>query len=437
LDLKYNGLFSKLFNRSDTFKISKVEVDLIKAWTGRLQLASTELEKIRNKISNLQTEQLLNTQLTDLSNDIWSAYSMVLKAFCINNQTSNQLIFSKFKKINNIIKYSVNCQEVYRQLKSRNFSGAVSSVLSLMDSIRLDGNSAFLIKKDDLKSRYIGFVASDKDLSKEFKSLFDAAENNEKRLRELGITIKDTATFEVNAKGLGATIIFKREKIAYQNILKLAGFLGDISATRADSKKLRKIIESYAMPAQSYKRKRNSWISVDLNAYVGAYYGYENISRTMDQPAQRGGRVYGLSAPIGISISKTITRKAIATGDRLNGRGITSFKFGNRVRYKTKSNLTLALSAVDLGAVVSYRITNMDSTLPQQIKWQQLVSPGVQLQYGLPSTPLVLAIGMQYTPALRKFEDNAAKSMQRQYNAVRFSTGIYFDIPLFNLWSKD
>jgi len=40
----------------------------------------------------------------------------------------------------------------------------------------------------------------------------------------------------------------------------------------------------------------------------------------------------------------------------------------------------------------------MDNTLPHKANWQQFISPGAHLQYGIPLKPLTVSLGMQNTP---------------------------------------
>ena len=97
----------------------------------------------------------------------------------------------------------------------------------------------------------------------------------------------------------------------------------------------------------------------------------------------------------------------------------------------SKSTFSVFVSVVDIGAVVSYRFTNTDSTLPQQFKWEQFVSPGLHLQYSIHGTPVVFSTGVVYTPLVRKLQENA------QYNAIRAYFGILFDIPVFTISSRE
>ena len=58
-------------------------------------------------------------------------------------------------------------------------------------------------------------------------------------------------------------------------------------------------------------------------------------------------------------------------------------------------------------------------------------SPGLHLNVGIKGTPLVFSAGVQYTPQLRSFKQD-----ELQRNVVRVYGGIFFDLPLFNFWTK-
>jgi hypothetical protein len=210
-------------------------------------------------------------------------------------------------------------------------------------------------------------------------------------------------------------------------VLRLAGFLNDVALT-SNSAQLSQVVEAYAMPAGSYKRKRNAWYSIDLNAYVGPYLGYEYPINTTKQP----GWVYGLSAPIGITYTKLIGRRV---NSKKMKEGEMMYKSSYHGLYrKSRSTFSLGFSIVDIGAVVSYRLSNTDGSVPQQFKWEQFLSPGLHFSYGIPGTPLAWNFSAIYSPRIRKFED--AANPEKQYNTYRIQTGIFFDLPLMNIWER-
>ncbi len=164
----------------------------------------------------------------------------------------------------------------------------------------------------------------------------------------------------------------------------------------------RDIIDAVLEPVGSYAYKRQSDFCVDLNAYPGLGGGAEALALTTQDI--RG--VAGLACPLGLEVN---------WGGNFSGiRGVF-------------------LSALDLGAVASYRFAkgdSLDSSSPQ-IGWKQLVSPGLYLLLQNQKNPITLGLGMQLTPALRKISENGTKVSK---NALRFGAFVSMDIPLFTFY---
>lgn len=199
---------------------------------------------------------------------------------------------------------------------------------------------------------------------------------------------------------------------------KLSGFLSDMMMA-GSSKNLSLVIEKYALPPNSYKIKRASRWSWDLNAYVGTYIGRE--IETPYNKISEGGWVWGLSAPIGVSYSWGTTRKK---GEERE----SPFTSQRNLKPLTGNSWTFTVSVIDIGAVVSYRLGNSSEGLPQKVQWAQLLSPGAHIRYGLKNTPICFSMGIQHSPQLRRLKEDAPLS-----NTLRTYLGAFFDLPLFNI----
>lgn len=222
-----------------------------------------------------------------------------------------------------------------------------------------------------------------------------------------------------------------------QTVIRLASFLSDV-ALAGDSKQLAQVVESYAMPPGSYKRKRHMWQSLDLGAFVGGYLGYEFPLRTFDNELPKGsanGLVYGLSAPVGITWS--ITRKTKVLREEMRKAGHVKAR-GNALYKPSGNTLSLMFSLIDPAAVVSYRLTNTQHVAPQEFKWDQIISPGLHVGHSIRGTPLVVNLGAVFTPQLRRVTNALPETgaVDRQLNTIRLYAGIFFDLPLLNLWEK-
>ncbi len=254
-------------------------------------------------------------------------------------------------------------------------------------------------------------------------------------MTEYAFNYRDTAIIFTKQSPVAA-LFFEHDRQAVKTIRKLSGFLNDAALAQGD-KQLAKVVESYALPTGSYKRKRNHWQSVDLNAFAGPYVGYEKTAASKVDNNDGDGAVYGFSVPVGLSYSKTFSkahwkRSALLPDDYiLNPDKIKIRRRG--LSERSRLHMSVTFSIIDIGAVVSYRLGHTaDTVLPQTLRWEQLISPGVHFGIAIPSTPLAFMVGGQYTPLLRRFSANEGQ----QYNAWRAYAGIYFDLPLLNFWEQ-
>ncbi len=217
--------------------------------------------------------------------------------------------------------------------------------------------------------------------------------------------------------------IFKQNTATIKAVRKAAAIFQDI-ITADGSKELSQVIESYALPAGSYKIKRRSAFSWDLNAYFGVYGGTELVQDDAGKyTLKNAGGVFGISAPIGISFSWA---QYARTGRSKAGSFVIH---KNKLRRFSGSSHTISLGIIDIGAVVSYRMSNSaDKPLPDKLRWGQVLSPGMFYRFGIRNTPLCLHGGVQYAPLLRTINNEDAK------NTWRASVGIMMDLPLFNLY---
>jgi len=168
---------------------------------------------------------------------------------------------------------------------------------------------------------------------------------------------------------------------------------------------IKSIIYKYAEPAGSFRVKRQSNFSVSLSSYPGLHLGFESTSDNNDNTSF----VTGVTAPIGPSIN---------WGNKLMGNG------------KKEHSISLYFPVIDIGAAFSYRWKNDEAEgFPENIKWQQILSPGIHGVWGIGNTPLALMVGAQYTPLLRNITD---ENNVLQPNAWRFGTTITVDIPFFH-----
>ena len=178
-------------------------------------------------------------------------------------------------------------------------------------------------------------------------------------------------------------------------------------------------IEAVALPSGSSRVKRETPFNVSLNAYTGLYYGNEQIDGVDNKG--HAFNSYGVSAPIGFSISRGHSFLFLGTGKD----GWKKNKYG----WAT----SLFLSVVDIGALASFRFTNDSTKSVPNIQLKDIISPGVFLSIGIPKSPLSFNCGYQIGPLLR--EVTQTKNAYSQ-NYTRFSISLCVDIPLLNFYTK-
>ena len=196
---------------------------------------------------------------------------------------------------------------------------------------------------------------------------------------------------------------------AVKNFMYYGGFMVDVLSANSTSD-IKGIINKYAAPVGSYRVKRQSKFSVSLSSYPGLYGGWESTYDGNESESF----VTGVTAPIGLSLN---------WGNSFYGMKAKGHSF------------SLYAPIVDIGAAFSYRWSNSEGEgFPEEIKWEQIISPGMHVVWGIGNTPMALMIGAQYTPLLRKITD---QNNELQPNAWRFGATVAVDIPIFHFYRSN
>ncbi len=194
-----------------------------------------------------------------------------------------------------------------------------------------------------------------------------------------------------------------------KNFMYYGGFMVDVLSANS-TQDIKGIINKYAAPVGSYRVKRQSNFSVSLSSYPGLYGGWETTNAGIENESF----VTGVTAPIGLSLN---------WGNSFYGMNAKGHSF------------SLYTSIVDIGAAFSYRWSNSEGEgFPEEIKWEQIISPGVHAVWGIGNTPMAFMLGAQYTPLLRKITD---QNNELQPNAWRFGATISVDIPIFHFYRSN
>lgn len=179
-----------------------------------------------------------------------------------------------------------------------------------------------------------------------------------------------------------------------EELFKYGTFMASIVQAKT-SEEAEAAIESIALPVGSYRIKRNSSFSIELNSYigVGGYY-HEDYKKKF---------LFDISTPIGLDFSTGL---------------IKLFSF------------SLFFPIIDLGPVVNTRLIDSDSSLPD-IKLGDILAPGISFALGCPDLPVSFGVVYQYSTIL-KIDKNEIINKGHQW---RWNLFLAVDIPLLNFYT--
>ena len=186
-----------------------------------------------------------------------------------------------------------------------------------------------------------------------------------------------------------------------------------------NSEDLKEVIKQFAADPGSYEQKRSSVWGIAVNSFPGFYGGLEKIKGN-DQKWKGN---FGVSLPVGIELYSGISKND--SNLRYN-----IFVRGSQVKHLTGYTFSIFLQAVDLGAILNYRLTDTESELPDDIDFKDIFSPGIIVNVGFKNTPLTLSTGYQYTPKLRVIGGGLAP------NADRILLKLSWDIPIIHIANR-
>jgi hypothetical protein len=188
-------------------------------------------------------------------------------------------------------------------------------------------------------------------------------------------------------------------------------FIGEVANAKS-SDQVDSIIDKTVLPTGSSYIKKHSRFNVALQAYTGLYVG--NQRQVSDAKFVGAAGVY---APIGVAVSWGIPRHNIA---------------------RAPHAFSVFASIVDIGAFVSFRFKNTKDTIANSVnvKLSQIISPGIHLVYGIPTLPISIGVGCNWSPLITDVEKDAIKTMPDNKSAFRYQAFIAVDIPLLNFHNK-
>ncbi len=442
----------------------------LKGWMGQFFYVINQFQNNQQVLK----DQLSTGTVIKTNENFWSFLPQLFKIVVGGFKEKNAIMETASNKImspqtlSKIIDTYEHLCEVYEALEKKDYTVAFDRTIHILDDVVSEANIkkgqtiiAFLKTVKKPGEKMDAFVANYQTAIKQYSLQFDTVVQAYKSylVAEEPLRLQKHEQYE-NSRGQFITALqnsaiknfvasvmtdqnkldnFIRENIErldeftnriytnnYNTLTRTVSFINDVRRA-GDSRTLSRVIASYANPPLSYKQKRGRRISIDLNAYVGAFAGTEfrlNGALNYSDP----GLVYGLSAPIGFSVSWGRSKKTNAVSEN------AFISRQGDLRVKKEKNFMLTLSIIDIGAAVSYRISSgSENALPQKVSFAQVISPGLHAQWGIRNLPLCISVGGQYTPELRKFsKDPAAKAE----TAFSVRAGLFFDLPLMNLYRQ-
>lgn len=442
IDLKYDNVFTKLSlpDKGSKFQFNKDKILKLKTWLAKILLNIKKLEAIYTELEKRPSND--NTHLSTFNYNVWTYTSNIIEILAdLGIKDTSSEAEKGLHKLQEIL-------DIYRDIDRKNYASAIDKSFNIIqyfhdEQLKELGaiNSKFnKINADSLlKEAKRKKNSNDSSKKVELEKKIDSVDSDinvdiDKSIAQ-GVIVYSNKGDNSNLIELYDTSIYKLRFVRMKSIVTKVGlFLTDVSDAKS-SKDLSNVVQKYALPPASYKVKKASLHSWFFNAYVGPYIGYEFLTRsvtinttsnTTTASNYQNGLVYGLSAPIGITYARPPRKRT--SSDKFVG----SFTKKREARYLGASSLSITFSILDIGAVVSYRLTNTQDVLPQEFKWEQFISPGLHIAKSIPHTPLVVAISGVYTPLVRSIN-----TADRQYSAFRLQAGVFFDIPLFTIYAKN
>jgi len=325
---------------------------------------------------------------------------------------------STFKSFEPYFDMAYTITGMVTDVTGKNYSGAINRAIHLYELSGLPRYD-WMIKKMDWATHNQTVYTS--------LGLVDAGSMRQLDAFVLGATI-DTTALNTLAKQLfekklitrqlrfalksgEELIVSMAEDETKQVLIKYGSLIATIAAAQ-NSNQVEEAIEAAALPVGSARIKRNSSFNVSLNGYVGLFAGYE---KTSGDAIKFQFNTAGLTAPLGVAVN-----------------------WGHHFLFCPTAkawSTSLYFSLIDIGTVAAFRFGDGSSAVPA-IQLRNILSPGMFLSLGIPSTPLSINIGSQMGPSLRKISAGVTAPDISDKLYWRHSISFCVDIPILNLYTR-
>lgn len=200
---------------------------------------------------------------------------------------------------------------------------------------------------------------------------------------------------------MALTGVLDEPKLA--GLVKVAGLLTDLSSAKTGDE-VATALEKSAAPLGGW-RQRRQYSMFSLSAQLGLHAKLEHV---LANPRPPLGLLFGLSAPVGVDISRPLGES---------------------------SSLGLFVQVIDLGTVASGRMAALESgTEPKaepNLGFLQVFSPGASVYVGLGNSPFVLSGSFAYVPSIRTV---TLASGDEPRAALQFGLSIAVDLPILPMF---
>jgi hypothetical protein len=188
-----------------------------------------------------------------------------------------------------------------------------------------------------------------------------------------------------------------------QQIDQYGTFMTDVINSE-DSDEVKEVIKKHAAPPASFILKREYARTLSITGQPGYFISAESLD-------ENWGFVSGITLPMG-------------------------FEYTWKLKKGQENSASFGVFAqvIDLGAMLNFRVSDSTSTLPDNVEFSQIFSPGGSLTYGFKNSPLTLGLGYQYTPELRQV--TLENGNETYPNGRRIFLRLAWDIPFLNIWKS-
>jgi len=408
------------------------------------------------------------SQTTNLQNTV-KLISIFSNSLRSPNPVSNYLSGDEFQSLlvdTNLTKLFLGL--VYQQIKSKNITLVVNSasieVVSVFKPSNITGIRNYLTNiSSHAKNISIAIekITEDRlqgkpDLGTDYAILFETSQKLIKSIAsvqviniqlQLSTTINEVFTYASNGLQIAHDIAVRNYNAAVVGLLKMLSDVSKIPAVEKDypnlkvfnaallkygsfasnvclskdPQEVKDAIKSFALPAGSSSIKKHTSFNISLNSYVGFAYGN-------NKPSQSNYTTKGVSGNDSVVYLNEHNSLSVYAPVGV------AFNWGICWRQKDPGSVSIYLTLLDIGSIVSYRFIEDTGNISNKFKvsLSNIFAPGANLAIGIPNVPISIGGGFQWVPTLQR-DPKSNEFYNLDHSAVRFQVFAAVDLPLLNL----